>query len=207
MPKATRRTLMSSEDRKVHVLERVTKAFAKKGFAGTRTADLAKAAGVSQALIYKLFGDKKGLYKAMIVHKLDEAQQGTLSVEAPAPGDDEGFFRQLALVILSRTQEDPDFPRLLLFSELEGASFASLFREMHSDQALGHLSAYIRQRIADGAFSDIDPDLAAWSFLGMVWQYALSAYVFKHPLVVGRDPETLADDFARIFLNGMRTSP
>lgn len=143
----------------------------------------------------------------MIRHKLEQVQEGALGVEPPADGDPEVFLGQLALVILSRTREDPDFARLLLHSELRGSSFAKVFRDVHSEKAIWHLSSYLRKCADDGALADVDPDVAAWSFLGMVWQYALSAYVFEDPMVPDRQEEDLAATFVRIFLDGMRRLP
>ncbi|MHC4391023.1 MAG: TetR/AcrR family transcriptional regulator [Planctomycetota bacterium] len=47
-------------DRREQILAAVTAVFAAKGFAGARITELARAAKVSQALPYKLFGNKEG---------------------------------------------------------------------------------------------------------------------------------------------------
>ncbi|MDB6064120.1 MAG: transcriptional regulator [Pedosphaera sp.] len=53
---------MSAEDRKVAIVKAAMPLFARKGFAETTTKDLAKAAGVSEPLIYKHFPSKEALY-------------------------------------------------------------------------------------------------------------------------------------------------
>src|SRR5215203_3343329 len=57
---------LSSEERRRSIVEAVRGVFAEKGFHGTKTRELAKAAGVSEALIYKHFPSKKSLYAAML---------------------------------------------------------------------------------------------------------------------------------------------
>ncbi len=57
---------LSSEERREAIVEAVKGVFAEKGFDGTTTRELAKAAGVSEALLYKHFPSKESLYAAML---------------------------------------------------------------------------------------------------------------------------------------------
>jgi len=56
---------LSSEDRRQAIIRAVRKVFADKGFHGTTTRELADAAGVSEALLFKHFPNKEALYSAM----------------------------------------------------------------------------------------------------------------------------------------------
>jgi len=53
---------LSAEDRREAIVKAVLPLFAKKGFAKTTTKELAEAAGVSEALIFKHFPSKESLY-------------------------------------------------------------------------------------------------------------------------------------------------
>ena len=53
---------LSCEERKQAIVKAVLPIFARNGFANTTTRELAKAAGVSEALIYKHFPSKESLY-------------------------------------------------------------------------------------------------------------------------------------------------
>src|SRR5918994_7258424 len=57
---------LSSEERRRAIVDAVRDVFADKGFDGTTTRELAKAAGVSEALLYKHFPSKESLYAAML---------------------------------------------------------------------------------------------------------------------------------------------
>lgn len=57
---------MTAEARREAIVEAVRDVFAEKGFDGTTTRELAKAAGVSEALLYKHFPSKEVLYAAML---------------------------------------------------------------------------------------------------------------------------------------------
>src|SRR5437870_9214456 len=56
---------LSAEDRRHAIVEAVKVVFAEKGFHGTTTRELADAAGVSEALLFKHFPNKEALYSAM----------------------------------------------------------------------------------------------------------------------------------------------
>ena len=53
---------MSAEERREHVLEAATRAFARSGFAGTSTDAVAREAGVSQPYVVRIFGTKQDLF-------------------------------------------------------------------------------------------------------------------------------------------------
>src|SRR5215470_15744222 len=56
---------LSSEERRAAIIKAVRRAFAEKGFHGITTRELADAAGVSEALLFKHFPTKEALFTAM----------------------------------------------------------------------------------------------------------------------------------------------
>jgi AcrR family transcriptional regulator len=58
-------TRQTAEERRHSVLDAATKEFAAKGYHGTSTEDIARAAGISQPYLFRLFGSKKGLFLAV----------------------------------------------------------------------------------------------------------------------------------------------
>src|ERR1700730_12205745 len=58
-------TKLSSEERRAAILKAVRRVFAEKGFDGTTTRELADAAGISEALLFKHFPHKEALFSAM----------------------------------------------------------------------------------------------------------------------------------------------
>ena len=66
-PTATpKRTLSTAEERREAVLEAGMSVFAEKGFLGTPTTEVAKAAGISQAYLFRLFPTKTDLVLAVV---------------------------------------------------------------------------------------------------------------------------------------------
>jgi TetR/AcrR family transcriptional regulator, transcriptional repressor of aconitase len=56
-------TRLDSDDRRRAIVEAAVPLFARKGFAGTTTRELAAAAGVSEALLFRHFPSKQSLYR------------------------------------------------------------------------------------------------------------------------------------------------
>lgn len=63
-----RRHLSTAEERRETVLRTAIGAFASRGYFGTTTTEVAKAAGISQAYVYRLFPNKEALFAAVVEH-------------------------------------------------------------------------------------------------------------------------------------------
>jgi AcrR family transcriptional regulator len=63
---ATKRHLSTAEDRREAVLEAAMDVFGERGFLGTPTMAVAKAAGISQAYLFRLFPKKEDLVLAVV---------------------------------------------------------------------------------------------------------------------------------------------
>jgi AcrR family transcriptional regulator len=86
----TKRTLSTAEERREAVLEAGMSVFAEKGFLGTPTTEVAKAAGISQAYLFRLFPTKTDLVLA-VVGRSNERIKATFleaAAQARATGQD-----------------------------------------------------------------------------------------------------------------------
>jgi AcrR family transcriptional regulator len=75
----------TAEERREQVLEAAIHEFAEFGFHATKTADIAKRAGISQPYIYALFDDKKTLFLACLGRVREQIRDAFCS--AWQPGD------------------------------------------------------------------------------------------------------------------------
>ena len=60
------RTLSTAEERREEILQAAEHVFAARGLHGTPTMEIAKAAGISQAYLFRLFPTKAGLFMALV---------------------------------------------------------------------------------------------------------------------------------------------
>ena len=135
--------------------------FARNGFSGTTTREIARAAGVNEAIIFRFFPHKDDLYAAILERKSAEARTDALVDElreAAAAGDDARVIGTVVRQIVEQRRRDPEFLRLMLHSSLEGHSFASQYRERHFAPLHLFLLEYVTARQREGRFRTGDPE-------------------------------------------------
>src|SRR2546430_17048674 len=98
---------MTAEDRKLQILRVAVSLFSQKGFGGTTTKEIAHAAGVSEAMVFRHFATKQGLYTSILDHKAcsgDSMNPEAMVAEALRQKDDRAVFEQLALGALDNLE-------------------------------------------------------------------------------------------------------
>src|SRR5438128_6336672 len=101
---------MAGEERHLQILRVAMSLFSQRGFRGTTTKEIALAAGVSEAMVFRHFATKEELYSAIIDHKAcsgDERDPYQLVAQAIERKDDRAVFEQLALDALTQNECDP----------------------------------------------------------------------------------------------------
>jgi AcrR family transcriptional regulator len=80
---------LTADERRDEVVEAAIGEFARGGYQATRTADIARAAGVSQPYLYALFPDKKALFLACYERAVERIRATLIEArETAAEGDD-----------------------------------------------------------------------------------------------------------------------
>ncbi|MEU9881084.1 TetR/AcrR family transcriptional regulator [Streptomyces phaeochromogenes] len=81
-----RRQLSTADERRETVLRTAIGAFASRGYFGTTTTEVAKAAGISQAYVYRLFPNKESLFAAVVEHCFVRVRESLEGGAAEAKG-------------------------------------------------------------------------------------------------------------------------
>jgi AcrR family transcriptional regulator len=166
---------MAAADRRQHLVETAIRLFTDGSYHGTTTAEIARAAGVSEPILYRHFASKRDLYLAALEHvwaktraawerKLDEAPDACAAVEAIGKGHVSVRSPKLQLAelwvqALGEASQDPELRR-----HLRGH-----MREVHD-----FVADLVRRGQAEGAIAaERDADSEAWimlagGILGMV---------------------------------------
>ena len=87
---------VSSGDRQASLISAAASLFAAKGFNGTTTKEIAKAAGVSEALVFKYFPTKRMLYAAILAEKVTVNELLDVVEVAVTKRDDHRVFTMIA---------------------------------------------------------------------------------------------------------------
>ena len=185
----------------VRIVQAAARAFARTGFRGTRTRDIAREAGVSEGLVFKYFPDKKSLQKAILEARL--RQTGPLLTEDVLRLPPREALRAVAAAIIHRTSQDPDFMRILFFSALEGESLSSmLYRKRHT-RGIGGLTRLIRSWASRGLIDRrTDAKFAAWLFIAGIYHLMVSHRIFGVSDFMDREGD-LAGKAADLFVKGI----
>src|SRR5690349_16160098 len=196
---------MAAEDRRQQIIAIAGELFSQKGFRGTTTKEIAERAGVSEAIIFRHFATKDDLYAAILTSKIEQAGEhlDTQLTEAANRKDDKAFFGMLAFAVLEFHCKDESFIRLLLYSALEGHDLSTFVFHSAARDFKRRIHRYIQQRIADGAFRQINPAVAARAFVGMAMHQAEMCTIFKATDDLKISNKQIAERFVEIFLNGI----
>ncbi|MGI8837547.1 MAG: TetR/AcrR family transcriptional regulator [Pyrinomonadaceae bacterium] len=198
---------MSAEERRRQILRVAVSLFSQRGFVGTTTKEIAQAAGVSEAMVFRHYTNKQELYSAILDHKAcsgDSMNPEAMVAEALKEKDDRAVFERLALGALEHHECDPEFQRLLLHSALEGHELAQMFFEKFVRRVYELLGNYIAERQRDGAMVAMDPAIAVRAFIGMIIHHSLNNNLWdpqRHLLKISN--QDAAKHFSDILLNGI----
>lgn len=179
-----RKSRMHADDRHRQLLRSAIDCVARNGFGGTKTKDIAAAAGVSEAILFRHFATKEDLYHAILDMKEGQpAAKGAKRLlqqleECAARRDDAGVFGAIARAVFGSFREDPAFHRLMLYAMLEGHLMASLFHKRLGAGFKDFLRRYVVSRQAEGAFRPGDPDLVLDFAVGTAVHCATGKYIF-----------------------------
>lgn len=201
---------MAGEERRLQILAVAVRLFSERGFRGTTTKEIAQAAGVSEAMVFRHFATKEELYAAILDHKACSGtnfEPAEMAAEAIRRRDDRAVFESLALGALLHHERDPEFQRLLLHSALEKHELAQMFFDEFVRRVYEFLGGYIRERQREGALVEIDPALVVRAFIGMVMHHSLNNNLWDPKRrLLNVSNEEAARNFTNILLDGITTS-
>jgi len=200
-------TRMAGEERRSQILAVAVSLFSNRGFRGTTTKEIAHAAGISEAMVFRHFATKEELYAAILDYKVCSGEKfdpNKLASEAIKSKDDRAVFESLALEALNHYEKDPQFQRLLLHSALEKHQLAQIFFNEFVRPVYEFLGRYIRERQREGAFVEVDPTVVVRCFLGMVLHHSLNNNLWDpERRLLNISNEAAAKHFTEILLNGI----
>jgi AcrR family transcriptional regulator len=198
---STSQVRIPAEERRQQILELATELFARQGYQGTTTRQIAQRVHVNEAIIFRHFPTKEELYWAVIENQI-RVRGGRARLEArlAAGGSDRELLTAIAEELLGR---DVTLSRLLLYTALENHELTHRFFRTHVAQYLELLADYVRRGIAEARFRDVDPLLAARGFLGMVWYHFQIQELFGGKRVQTFDPHHVSKTLVDVWLCGM----
>jgi TetR/AcrR family transcriptional regulator len=192
------------------LLEVAGRLFSERGVDAVSLRELGRAAGVTAAMVHYYFGDKQGLYEALLERALSRVLAGVREiVESGGEGTDEigGFLR----VLVGALSSERWIPSLIIREVIaDNGRFRERFIREFASQMAGIVPEVLRRELATGRLRpDLDLRLGFVSLLGMTaWPFAVRP-VLERVLGLDFDAEGFEERFSehtrRLFLEGVLT--
>jgi AcrR family transcriptional regulator len=191
--------------RRQAILAAARRLFIEKGFEKTTLSDIIAVAGGSRATLYEHFGDKEGLFRAI----MEEDNAMILSGLAPAQTNEQvtpeagltAFALHLVKALLN--EETTATVRILIAEGDRVPDIAEAFFRIGPENAIGRLADYLRRLSDRGDLRIDDPAAAAQAFLGMVTgNLLIRRLILPQSAPAIPDLDRYVRQAVRLFLNG-----
>ncbi len=196
-----RQQTQPEQDTRSKILQSAQKLFARQGFDGTTTKDLANDAGVAEGTLFRYFTNKKAIL-------VEVATQGWIKIltDLLTELSEMANYKAIAQVMRRRMVHMEENVDLMKVCFME-AQFHPELRERIQNEVINKMTdiaeVYFAEAIAKGIYrAELDPKVIARVFVGM---FAIAG--FSDTTMVGnsspQDLQRMAEGIADIFLNGV----
>lgn len=189
----------ASGDSREAILQAAQRLFVEKGYPGISMREIADAVGMTKAALYYHFRDKEQLFLALLDSVLEE-----LSALIESSRQNDGSCRRQLETFVRQVLALPSERRasLRLASQELGnldASARSHFIEKYHALFIDRIAAILAEGVARGEFKPIDPQIATWALLGMMYPY------FHVSPVAGLTPtDIVVQQLLMVFFEGLQ---
>lgn len=183
------------------ILQAAQKLFARQGYDGTTTRDLATAAGVAEGTLFRHFANKKAIL-------IELASQGWVEIltDLLTELSEMGSYKAVAQVMRHRMMNIHQNADMLRVCFME-AQFHPELRDRIQSEVIAKMTdvaeAFFQTAMDRGIYRRINPKIVAQVFLGM---FAVAGFSYQTIIEPGASPkemQEMAEGIADIFLNGV----
>jgi len=207
---ARRGSTRDPERTRAAILNAATQEFTAKGLTGARVDAIAKRARVNKRMIYHYFGDKDGLYLAVLEATYEAIRAAELALHL-TDRDPVEVMRELVLFTWRYFLAHPEFLSLLGTENLHKAAYlkrSKRIRELHSP-LVGMISLLLERGAKARVFrAGVDPvelyvTIAALGFFYLSNRHTLST-IFGRDLAAPKSIAARGDHIVDVVLNFLR---
>lgn len=192
------------------LLDAAAQLFVTKGYDNTTLSDLVEAAGGSRATIYELFGDKAGLFRAMMEETNGRILDLLVAGRPAAPVPPEEALVRFATGFLTGILNDDvrAVVRVLVSESGRIPDVAEAFWESGPSVMVARVADCLRKLAEGNGLRVEDPEDAAQIFLGMVvGEFFMKGLILPGRPVTEDEIDRRVRYAVRLFLDGIRAAP
>jgi len=189
---------------KQSILEAAAYQFKNLGYVRTSTQSIANKANVSEMTLFRHFGSKENIFKA-VLEKYSGMPQIELFFRKQLPGNFESDLKKIGSMFLKIVTERQKYIQLILceaqhFPEL-GETIKEMPYKLHTE-----LANYFEEQIKMKKIRDVDPFIMANAFWGMFFAYGVYFGLSNKKAKPISSQDELVSQFIDIFINGVSTN-
>lgn len=189
------------------ILKSALTLFAERGFDGTTTRSIATRAGVNEVTIFRIFGSKEDLFR-QVAREMIPLRHLKAGVDFSLEGRVEDVLVQNARMVIGILKENRHVFMILVGDLWRHPELKQEVGYELLEQTVDFLAIQMRTMIDDGRLREIDPFVAARSWMGMVQTHFLLNYLLGTGNLDPYAEDRLLMGWADIFVNGAgRQSP
>jgi AcrR family transcriptional regulator len=186
-----------AEKKEQQILKGALQEFVENGYLGTSMDKIAQTARVSKQTVYSHFGDKEGLFKALIKHVAREKFQ--LVWAKPLQGKPEQVLKELAYRLLQEVKnpEYLSFIHLLITESKRDYDLGTLFLAHVAKPAMDIFSNYFRET---QQLSIQNPEAIAHIFVGTLINFVLTQEMLNGKKIMPMSEEILINTLVNLIV-------
>lgn len=184
------------------ILRSAEELFARNGFKGATTRDIAAGAGVTEITLYRHFKSKEEIFFEIIKRMSVLSVAGELAKIAESGACIESVLEKVGLKFIEIFRKRSNEFRIMLSETITRPKLSKTFFEAVPNRGIELLAGIMQKGIAAGRLAKNDPRLLARAFIGMFLSYNLMQEIFLGKERENYDDAAVARFFTRIFLDG-----
>lgn len=179
------------------ILKQATYLFVEKGYHAISMREISSACGITKAALYYYFADKEALFLAILEDYLNE-MDGLIQECSRKETNLRDRLLRFVQAILAQPVEQRALTRLATqdFGQLTEQS-QQVFGITYQEKFIEPITGWMRNAIQDAEIPEMDPRLATWIFLGML-------FPFFYPSQMRNLPDADESSIVGIFMDGVR---
>jgi AcrR family transcriptional regulator len=191
----------SETETRTRILKAALRLFARRGYDGTTTRDLAEAADVAEGTLFRHFPNKKSIL-------VEVATQGWVEIltDLLTELSEMGSYKAIAQVMRRRMLHLHDNADMLRVCFME-AQFHPDLRDRIQFEVIAKMTdvaeAFFQTAMEQGIYRPMNPKTVARVFLGMFAIAGFSQSTIMEPGAAAAEMQEMAEGLADIFLNGV----
>jgi len=197
---APKQRRLRAEERREMIARAALKLFAERGYERTTTKEIARAAGISEGTIFRYFPTKHDLLLAFFSREVFAPLSEIFKIEEPI--DDYRILRAFVADRFRLWQRHRNLMKVIIGEAIFNPEMVAHLNRLTAP-AQEIVEEYFRRRIRDGAFRELDVNVASRALLS----YMLT-YFFRWVLLDTHEGDessqsNVIDELTGLFLNGV----